>query len=71
VIKLDRAVTLGAAVAAPVLALLVDEHVLSALQATDLGAIVATFVGAYHLPNDAARANAESPAVSPARILPL
>lgn len=59
--KLDRLVTLGAAIAAPVLGLCVDQHWLSAIAATDLGAVVATFVAAYHLPNDAARA-AGSPA---------
>jgi hypothetical protein len=55
-VKLDRVVTLAAAVAAPILGLCVDQHWLSPIAATDLGAIVATFVAAYHLPNDAARA---------------
>lgn len=45
---IDRAVAFGAAVSAPVLTLLVDQHVLSALTATDVGAVVAAAVGAYH-----------------------
>lgn len=45
---IDRAISLGAAVAAPVLTLCVDQHWLSAMSATDVGAIVAAAVGAYH-----------------------
>ena len=45
---IDRAVTFLAALAAPVLTLSVDQHWLSAIAATDAGAIVAAAVGAYH-----------------------
>ena len=44
----DKAVVFTAAVSAPILTLLVDQHVLSALAATDAGAVVAAAVGAYH-----------------------
>lgn len=54
--KLDKIVSIVAALAAPVIVLLVDQHLLSTTIATDVAAIVATAVGAYHVPNDAARA---------------
>lgn len=46
--SVDRAVTIVASVAAPVLSLLVHEHVLSSLAATDIGSIVATAVASFH-----------------------
>ena len=54
--NLDRVVSIGAALAAPVIVLLVDQHLLSSAVATDVAAIVATAVGAYHVNNDKARA---------------
>ena len=54
--NLDRVVSIGAALAAPVIVLLVDQHLLSSAVATDVAAIVATAVGAYHVNNDSARA---------------
>lgn len=44
----DRAVTVLAAVAAPLLPLLVRHHVLTAQDASDVGAVVLAAVGAYH-----------------------
>jgi hypothetical protein len=44
----DRAVAIGAAVAAPILTTLVDTHVLAAVTATDIGAVVTAAVAAYH-----------------------
>ena len=65
--NLDRVVSVGAALAAPVIVLLVDQHVLSSAIATDIAAIVATAVAAYHVNNDKARAAiAESPDVADA-----
>ena len=54
--NLDRVVSIAAALAAPVIVLLVDQHLLSSAVATDVAAIVATAVGAYHVNNDSARA---------------
>lgn len=67
--SIDKAATIVAALAAPLLALAVDQHWLSALTATDLGAIVAAFIGALHVNNDAARAalRAQDSAASAAR----
>lgn len=45
---LDRAITLAAAVAAPVLALLIHHHVITAQDGVDLGAIEAAAIGSYH-----------------------
>lgn len=45
---MDRVVTFIAAISAPLLTLLVDQHVVTALAATDIGAIVAAAVGSYH-----------------------
>ena len=45
---LDRAVTGLAALATPVVALLIDTHVITAQVGVDVGAIVAAAVGAYH-----------------------
>jgi hypothetical protein len=45
---MDTAVNVAAAVAAPVLTLLVDTHALSATVATDVGVIVAAAVTTYH-----------------------
>lgn len=44
----DRLVTVAAAVATPVVALLIDTHEISAAVGVDVGAIVAAAVGAYH-----------------------
>lgn len=51
----DKVVTFAAAVSAPVLTLLADQHVISLGLSVDLGAVVAAAVGAYHLPSDSAR----------------
>ena len=45
---IDRAVTIAAAVATPVLGLLVDQHVISAVASLDVGAIIAAAVASYH-----------------------
>ena len=44
----DRAVSFIAAVSAPVLTLLIHEHVIAVTTATDIGGIVAASVAAYH-----------------------
>ena len=44
----DAVINTVAALSAPVLTFLTDEHVLSALAATDIGAIVGAGVAAYH-----------------------
>lgn len=44
----DRVISALGVTAAPVLTSLVDFHVLSATHATDLGAVVAAAVAAYH-----------------------
>lgn len=65
--KLDKVVTILAAVTAPVLLLLVDSHVLSNVTAADIGGIVTALIVGYHTPNDAARAalaDAPAPAVT-------
>lgn len=54
-IRLDKFVAIAGGVSAPVLTLLVDENVLSAVTATDVGAIVAALLLGYHLQNDKAR----------------
>lgn len=45
---LDRGITVASAVAAPVLTLLVDQHVMSIHTSIDLGAVVAALVATYH-----------------------
>lgn len=44
----DRLVTFVAAVASPTLALLVDQHVIAAGLAAEIGGLVASAVAAYH-----------------------
>lgn len=44
----DKAVTVLAAIATPVLGLLVDQHVITPLTSLDIGSILAAAVGAYH-----------------------
>lgn len=73
---MDKIVALVAALAAPVLTFLIDEKLLSALQATDIGAILVAAIAAYHVNNDAARASlavtkpADPPVVSAIPPLP-
>lgn len=45
---IDRALTVAAAAAAPVLAILIRHHVLTAADATDLGILVTGVVASYH-----------------------
>lgn len=45
---IDRGLALAASVAAPVLTFAVDQHWITAMTATDLGAILAALVGGYH-----------------------
>ncbi len=45
---IDRVLTLAAALAAAVLPILVDAHVLSSLIAADIGSGVAVLIGGYH-----------------------
>jgi hypothetical protein len=45
---IDRAIAVAAAVSTPVVALLIDNNVISATSGVDIGAIVAAAVGAYH-----------------------
>lgn len=52
----DRLVTILAACAVPLIAVGIDVHFITAAVGADIGAVIAAFVGAYHLPNDAARA---------------
>lgn len=54
--KLDRIVVVLAALVAPALAVCVANGWLSAHDAETAGGIVAALVGAYHVPNDTARA---------------
>jgi hypothetical protein len=44
----DRGLTIAAAAAAPVLAILIRHHVLTAADATDIGAGVTAVVVSYH-----------------------
>lgn len=44
----DRGLTIVAAVAAPVLSLLIRHHVITAADSVDIGAILAGVVAAYH-----------------------
>lgn len=44
----DRALTVAAAAAAPVLAILIRHHVLSPADATDIGAGVTAVIVSYH-----------------------
>lgn len=46
--NVDRLVTIAAALATPILGLLVDQHVISAALSLDIGSIVATAVASYH-----------------------
>lgn len=45
---IDRGLTVAAAAAAPVLAILIRHHVLTAADATDLGAGVTAVIVSYH-----------------------
>lgn len=44
----DRALTIAAAAAAPLLSLLTRHHVLTAADATDIGTVVLALVSGYH-----------------------
>lgn len=52
----NKVAALVGAVAAPFLTLLVDQHVLTPLLATDVGAVVFTAVAFLHINNDEANA---------------
>jgi hypothetical protein len=54
--SIDKTFTLLGAIAAPVLTFTVDQHWLSAVQATDIGAIIVALIAGLHLNNDQAKA---------------
>ena len=61
---LDKALTVTVAVASAVLPILVDQHVITALLAADIGSGLAVLTGGYHGGSAIAKANTE-PSVTP------
>lgn len=61
---LDKSLTIVVAVASAVLPILVDQHVISALLAADVGSALAVLTGGYHGGAAIAKVNAQ-PSVKP------